>query len=342
MKKLLSVLLILAMVFSFAACGGGDEGGAADGEETPVTLVVGNVAPGMDHPYNMGLTYAQEWLEEHNSTVSLDLQINSILGSETEQISACALGDQDMAQFADMSSTNIIPQMAFANFPGIMNNYDDVKAAWDPETGWAYEIANPLFEEKGMTLLGAMDNGFRWISNSKREIKSVADIKGLTIRVPEVELLLDIWKEFGAVTVPIAYSELTTALQTGTVDGQELGISSFYQNRWDKYNQYVTQTNYDYSACLIAINTEKLNSLTEKQQQDLKDAFAYACPKMIEYCAEFNANGLETMKADGLIETPMTDEFREEIYDIGYKLAHSDKWMNVLGEDIVNKIYPEK
>lgn len=338
MKKILSVLLIVAMVFCFAACGGGEDA-QSGGEDTPVTLVIGNVAPGMDHPYNQGLTYAQEYLEEHNSTVSLDFQINSILGSETEQCSAVAVGDQDMVQLADMSATNIIPQLAFANFPGIMNNYDEVLEAWG-EGGWAYEIAEELFAEKGMTLLGAMDNGFRWISNSKRPITCVDDIKGLTIRVPEVELLLDIWDKFGALTVPIAYSELTTALQTGTVDGQELGISSFYQNRWDEYNQYVTQINYDYSAALIAINTEKFNSLSEKQQQDLRDAFNYACPAQIEYCAEFNANGLQTMLDEGLNETPMTDEFREEIYQIGYELAHTDKWMGILGEDIVNKIYP--
>lgn len=340
MKKLLSILLIIAVMFSFAACenSGDSNGDATTGEDQPVTLVIGNVAPGMDHPYNMGLTYAQEWLEEHDSTVSLDLQINSILGSETEMCSAVALGDLDMVQLADMSSTNIIPQMAFANFPGIMNNYDDVLAAWGTD-GWAYDIANNLFNEKGMTVLGAMDNGFRWISNSKRPITCLDDIKGLTIRVPEVELLIDIWSEFGALTVPVAYSELTTALQTGTVDGQELGISSFYQNRWDKYNPYVTQINYDYSAAIIAINTDKFNSLSEQQQTDLKAAFEYACPKQIEYCAEFNQKGMEEMLADGLNETPMTDEFREEIYQVGYDLAHTDKWMSVLGEDIVNKIY---
>lgn len=340
MKKILSILLIAAMVFCFAACGSTENVQSGD-EDTPVTLVIGNVAPGMDHPYNKGLTYAQEYLEEHGSTVSLDLQINSILGSETEQCSAVAIGDQDMVQMADMSATNIIPQLAFANFPGIMNNYDDVLVAWG-EGGWAYEIAADLFAEKGMTLLGAMDNGFRMISNSKKPVSCVADINGLTIRVPEVELLLDIWKEFGALTVPIAFSELTTALQTGTVDGQELGISSFYQNRWDAYNPYVTLTNYDYSAAMIVINTEKFNSLSEKQQQDLRDAFNYACPAQIEYCADFNEKGLEEMVADGLQVEPMTDEFREEIYQIGYKLAHSDKWLNVLGEDIVNKIYPEQ
>jgi len=341
MKKLLSMLLIIAMMVSFAACGSDEP---TDGDEptgdTPVTLVIGNVAPGMDHPYNQGLVYAQEWLAEHDSTITLDLQINSILGSETEMASAVALGDLDMVQMADMSSTNICPEMAFANFPGIMNSWEDVSAAWG-EGGWAYEIANDLFQEKGMILLGAMDNGFRIISNSVRPVEKMADIEGLTIRVPENELLLDIWKEFGALTVPVAYSELTTALQTGTVDGQELGLSSFYQNRWDEYNPYFTETNYNYSAAVILINADKFNSLSEKQQQDLQEAFNYACAEQLTYCAEFNANGLATMIEEGLQVSEMTDEFRQEIWQVGYNLAHTDKWMGVLGEDIVNKIYGE-
>ncbi len=352
-KKIICLLLALTMIFGLAACGGSTASTAAPtaaGEKTeepapadkPVTLVIGNVANGAKHPYTMILNWAGEYLSEHGSTISLDIQTGGVLGSETEQCQQVILGTQDMAQTADMSTTNFVPKMAFANFPMLMAGYDDVYEAWGQD-GWCFKLASEILAEQDLILIGASDNGFRIITNSKHPVTCVADMKGLKIRVPEVSLLLDIWKEFGAQATPIAFGELTTALQQGTVDGQELGLSSFYDNRWDEFNQYLTQTNYDYSASLIYISKGKYDSLSAQQQQDLSDAFAYACKKGLDYTAEYTQNGLKVMLADGkLQETPMTDEFRDEIYAVGYKIAHTDKWMSLLGEDTVNTMYPSE
>lgn len=351
-KKFLCLLLTLAMVFGLAACSSSSgssstapAGTASAASEAPpaadadVTLVCGNVATGDTNPYNMCMHWAADYLEDNNSSVHLDLQLQGVLGSETEQCQQVILGTQDIVQTADMSTTSFFPKMAFANFPMLFENYDDVYEGW-AQDGWAFDIASGILDEGGLVLLGASDNGFRIITNSKREITCMGDIAGLKIRVPEVDLLLDIWKQFGCQTAPIAFAELTTALQQGTVDGQELGVQHFYSNRWDEFNQYMTQINYDYSASVIYINKDTFNSLSAQQQSDLMAAFSYACEKTLDYTVEFNENGLAAMVEDGLIVTEMTDSFRDEIYKVGYDLAHSDKWADILGEDLVNQMYP--
>lgn len=342
MKKLLSVLLILAMMLSFAACGSSDdgEGGAADGEGEAVTLVLGGAASGDTNPYIMNVEWANEWLAENGSNITIEANWGSVLGSETELAQNVALGTVDMFSIADMSTTGIAPKMAFGNFPGLFNDYDAVNEAWS-QGGWAFDLADQVLNEAGVKLLGAGDNGFRIISNSKHAVDSIDDIAGLKIRCPENQLLLAIWDKFGAQTAPIALGDLTAALQTGTVDGQELGVQHFYSFGWAEFNKYLTQLNYNYSANVICINQDKFESLSEQQQADLLAAFDYSTAKMRDYVKEFEANAIAEMTAEaGLEYLEATPEMQAQFYAIGYEIAHEDTWMNLLGEELVNKMYP--
>jgi len=342
MKKLLSVLLILVMVFTFAACGNsGSEGeGGETGGETPVNLILGSSTSGeATNPYTMLVTWAQEYLEEQGSSITIEPAWGSVLGNETEMCQNTSLGSQDIAMIADMSTTGLVPEMAFANFPGLFKDYDAVAEGWS-QGGWAYEIADDLLNDAGMKVLCACDNGFRIISNSIRPIDSLDDIAGLKIRVPEVQLLLDIWNELGAQTAPIALGELTTALQQGVVDGQELGVQHFYSFGWVDFQKYMTLMNYDYSANMVLMNLDKFESLSEKQQEELVAAFQYAAEKEIDYAVEFMDNALVEMQAEGLEVLEATPEMQEQFYEIGYNLAHGEKWSAILGEELVNKLYP--
>lgn len=345
MKRVISILLSVLLVFSLASCGGGDSNGdtagdAAETGEKEVTLIVGNMAAGSDNPYNMCLRWAADYLEKKGSTVRLDLQLEGILGNERELAEATIVGTVDIAQTADMSLSPFMPKISFVNFPMLFKDYDDVYELW-AQDGWVFQEVNKIMKENGLVLLGAGDNGFRWITNSKRPITSVADMKGLKMRVPEVELLIDIWNEFGCLTAPISYTELTVALQQGVVDGQELALQHYYSQGWYEFNKYMTEINYDYSAALCFMNADKFNSLSETQQADLMEAFAYANKEMLGYAVEFNKKAMEEIVNEhGGILTPMTDEFTAEIYEIGEKIARTDKWTDLLGEDLINKMYP--
>ena len=339
MKKLLSMLLILVMVFTFAACGNSNDNGEG-GEGEAVTLVLGGAASGDTNPYIKNVEWANEWLKENVSNITIDASWGSVLGSETELAQNVALGSVDMFSIADMSTTGVAPKMAFGKFPGMFADYDAVNEAW-AQGGWAYNLADELLAESGIKFIGAGDNGFRIISNSKHPVKSLNDIKGLKIRCPENKLLLEIWDKFGAQTAPIALGDLTAALQTGTVDGQELGVQHFYSYGWVEFNKYLTQLNYNYSANIIAMNMDKFNSLTEQQQKDLLAAFEYSTTKMRDYVKEFEANAITEMEGEGLEYLTATDEMQTQFREIGKEIAHEEYWMNLLGEDLVNQMYPD-
>lgn len=340
MKKLLSWLIAFSLIFCLTACGSKENTGT-NGDNGSVTLILGGAASGDTNPYLLNVVWANEWLKEHNSTLSIEANWGSVLGSETELAQNVALGTTDMFSIADMSTTGVAPKLFFANFPGLFSDYDKVNDAW-AQDGWAYKLADETLSEAGIKLIGAGDNGFRIISNSKKPIKNISDIKGLKIRCPENKLLLEIWGKFGAQTAPIALGDLTAALQTGTVDGQELGVQHFYSFGWVEFNKYLTQLNYNYSANLICINLEKFNSLSEQQQNDLLAAFDYSTAKMREYVKKFEEDAIKEMEKEGLKYLTATEEMQKQFYKIGYEIAHEDEWMELLGKDLVDKMYPTK
>lgn len=335
MKKLLTIVLSLLMVFALTACGGG-----SDDEGEAVTLVLGGAASGDTNPYIMNVQWANEWLEENGSNITIEANWGSVLGSETELAQNVALGDVDMFSIADMSTTGIAPKMAFANFPGLFSDYDAVNEAWK-QGGWAYQLTDETLAEAGIKLIGCGDNGFRIISNSKHPVNSLDDIKGLKIRCPENKLLLAIWEEFGAQTAPIALADLTAALQTGTVDGQELGVQHFYSFGWVEFNKYLTQLNYNYSTNVIGMNMDKFNSLSDKQQEDLLAAFEYSTAKMRDYVQQFEADAVKEMQFEGLEYVEASDDMKAEFVKIGKEIANRDEWKELLGEDLIKQMYPE-
>ena len=89
------------------------------------------------------------------------------------------------------------------------------------------------------------------------------------------------------------------------------------------------------------MNMDKFNNLTEQQQSDLLAAFEYSTAKMRDYVKEFEANAITEMKGEGLEYLTATDEMQAQFREIGKEIAHEDYWMDLLGEDLVDQMYPE-
>ena len=259
---------------------------------------------------------------------------------ETELAQNVALGSVDMFSIADMSTTGIAQRWLSVTSQGLFADYDAVNEAWS-QGGWAYNLADELLAETGVKFIGAGDNGFGSSPTPSIRLSLLTISKDLRLRCPENKLLLAIWDKFGAQTAPIALGDLTAALQTGTVDGQELGVQHFYSYGWVEFNKYLTQLNYNYSANIIGMNMDKFNNLTEQQQSDLLAAFEYSTAKMRDYVKEFEANAITEMKGEGLEYLTATDEMQAQFREIGKEIAHEDYWMDLLGEDLVDQMYPE-
>ena len=338
MKKLLVLALALVLALSITACG--NKADTAAEEEVTLTAATGLIET---HQFYMALEWMQEYLDSVDSTVTLDIYGNAELGAENELIGSVIANDGsvDLISCSDTPIGNYIPNIVFANFPGLHKDYSTVESDLLAEDGWIAEEIDKIMEENGLVRLGFMENDFSWVTNNKRPVESLADAKGLKLRVPEVEIFVDFWEEVGAIPCVVALPDLVTSLQTGVVDGAELGINAFFPYGVQDYNQYMTKLNYLYKSGFIMMNDAVYSALSEQQQKDLYEAAQYAQGKTYEFTEEQQAERYAYMEENGNQIIENNDDLYNECRAIGNKLAHTDKWMKVLGEDLVNTMYPE-
>jgi tripartite ATP-independent transporter DctP family solute receptor len=144
-----------------------------------------------------------------------------------------------------------------------------------------------------------MENGFRHITNSKVAIKTPEDIKGLKIRTMENKVHMEAFKAMGALPTPMAMPELFTALQTGTVDGQENPIPVILANKLYTVQKNLTLTGHVYSPALLITSTELWNKLSDADKTAFKEAAKVGLAANRKKVNEDETNGIATIKAGG-------------------------------------------
>ena len=128
-----------------------------------------------------------------------------------------------------------------------------------------------------MTFLASAHNGFRQITNGKHAVLKPEDVAGLKIRVPGGEVYFKFWRAFGADPVAMSWSEAFTAIQQGTIDGQENGFSVTNSAKVNEIQQYMTVWNYTYENYLFVANTKIFESLEPKTQELIRAKAKEAC-----------------------------------------------------------------
>ena len=161
---------------------------------------------------------------------------------------------------------------------------------------------------KGMTYLGSFHNGFRQITNSKHEVTDPSDMENLKIRVPGSVVYMGFFRALGADPTSMNWSEVFTAIQQGTIDGQENGVSITSTSKMQEVQDYLTMWNYSYENDLFVANTEIWESLEPQTQELLQACAAEACEWGRDVLEEEELQILEEFEAAGMTITYLTQE----------------------------------
>ncbi len=168
-----------------------------------------------------------------------------------------------------------------------------------------------MLEAKGIKGLVFIENGLRSFSNNVRPIHTPADMKGLKMRVMEAPVYLKTMTAFGANPTPMAFSELYSALQQGTVDGQDNGIVLTLSAKLHEVQKYYTVSEYCYAPATTAVNLAWWAGLNEPTQKVIMDALVLMRDEMRKLNAQMEEDGLEQMKAAGVEVNVLTPEEKD-------------------------------
>lgn len=221
MKKLITLLLALAMVLSLAACGSKDTP-APDGQNTPAAtykIKLGTTG-NEEHQSTIAANFFKEKVEElTNGAVTVEIYPNSQLGSEREMAEGVKLGTLEMTIVTtDGTLPAWVPETQVLSIPYLLTSKE---VAYEVLDNTLQPYFAPLFEAQGFKHLAFCELGFRHFTTNKREITCAADMKGQSIRVQEAPIWFALTDSLGATATPVAFNELYTALSQGMVDGQE-------------------------------------------------------------------------------------------------------------------------
>ncbi|MCD8007851.1 MAG: DctP family TRAP transporter solute-binding subunit [Clostridiales bacterium] len=216
-----------------------------------------------------------------------------------------ASGSTDLAAYATCTLAVIDEMLPVATIPWSFDDYAEAREVID-STGCEYYAER--LSAKGMTYLGSFHNGFRQITNSKREIHSPDDLKNLKIRVPGSVVYMGFFTALGADPTSMNWSEVFTAIQQGTIDGQENGVSITSSSKMYEVQDYLTMWNYSYESDLFVANTTTWESLNDNTRELLQECATEACNWGRDTLEAEEAETLEMFEEEGMTITYLTDE----------------------------------
>lgn len=273
-KNMSRVVLAGGMVVLAAGCGGGD--GAGDATK----IRMAHVFPASSAIHKAAEQFAADVDESTDGAVDVTVYPSGQLGGDVEMGEGLINGSLDCA-WVNHPAAGMDERLQAGFLPYVVTTYEGADELFYGD-GVIAENDRKVLEELGVHALEFYENDFRGLTNSEGPIETPDDLQGLKIRVPELPMYVDLFEAWGAQPLPIAFPELYTALQQGTVDGQDNGVILTFDSKFQEVQDYFTRTNHAYGAGVIACNKETWDSLSDEQQQALEEAADAASESQVE------------------------------------------------------------
>jgi TRAP-type transport system periplasmic protein len=191
------------------------------------------------------------------------------LGPDVQMQQALIGGAQEMMVGSTATLVGITKEMALWDTPFLFANSKEADAVLDGPVG--QKVMDKL-QEKGLVGLVYWENGFRNLTNTKRPVTKLEDLDGIKLRVMQNNVYLDSFRLLGANAVPMPFSELFSALETKTVDGQENPFNTILSSKFYEVQKYLSVTNHVYSPWIVLVSKKWWDGLSKDEQKVLLDA----------------------------------------------------------------------
>ncbi len=220
------------------------------------------------------------------------------LGPDTQMQQALIGGAQEMMVGSTATLVGITKEMALWDTPFLFNTAKEADVILDGPIG---EKVMAKLQDKGLVGLAYWENGFRNLTNSKRPVTKAEDLDGIKLRVMQNNVYLDSFKLLGANAVPLPFSELFSALETKTVDGQENPYNTILSSKFFEVQKYLSITNHVYSPWIVTVSKKWWDGLSKDEQKVLLDAARASRDFERKDTRDEAARALGDLKAKGMV-----------------------------------------
>ncbi|MCI8513639.1 MAG: DctP family TRAP transporter solute-binding subunit [Lachnospiraceae bacterium] len=271
-----------------AAASGGESGASGDKE---FTLRCGITVSDTSVAAQALAVFKEEVEKATNQTVKVEVHYDGTMGNERDVIEGVSLGTIEMFCGSTAPLSNFTDSFQIWDLPFVVdiNNMDAAYRIMDGEVG--RDMLDSL-SSIGIKGLAMAHNGFRFILNRVKEVKTPADASNMVIRTMENDIHLAFYQAIGANPTAMASTEAFTALAQGTIDGMDNNLDAFYTQGAFESAKYLTLTGHVFSASIFLMNQSVFDQMSKSQQ----DAVMAAIQKAAEYQRDGSTQGMEDIK----------------------------------------------
>jgi tripartite ATP-independent transporter DctP family solute receptor len=266
MKKVLFLVLVIALSGSLVAC---------KRHGTKYTMNIGS-AVSATNPTTIALKSFKKAVEKRTKgDVTINIHTDSALGNEGEMLEQVIGGTLEAAMemgAANWESYNAEADVAL--LPFLWTDIEAARTAWNGDFGARF--ISDIIEPSGCKVLSIWESGFRHMTNNVRPVITPKDILGIKFRTNNNDMKVQMFKALNGSVVMMAFSEVFTSLQNGTIDGQENPLANIYTSSIHEVQKYLSLTGHMYDAAPLVCNPEWFNSLPEDYQNILMEEAANA------------------------------------------------------------------
>lgn len=286
------------------------------------------------HPVADGVEAMRECMTERTEGAwTLNAFWSSSLGDDLQATQALRSGTQEMVITSTSPLVGLEPALGVFDLPFLFADETEADAVLDGEFG---QMISDKLGESGVVNLAYWENGFRNLTNSLRPVTRLEDFEGMRVRVMQNNIFLDTFQTLGTNAMPMAFGEVFTALETGTIDAQENPFVTIDTSQFYEVQDYVSATRHAYTPFMVLFSGPIFGTYTEEEQQILFDCATIGRDVQRAASRELSNQSLAAIQEAGMqfneLETAEMERIREMV------AAVYDRHAETIGAEVVDGI----
>ncbi len=316
MKKIIASLAFVSMVAASAF--------------SATTIKLGYSTNSSDPRGVASKLFKEEVEKNSKGNIKVEIYDSAKLGSDTQLIEGVINGTVDMTVSSAGNFGVYATNIGVSALPFL---FTDFNKAWKFMDSQIVADVNKELEATNIVVLAHYDNGFRCVTTTNKPVNKVADMKGLHIRTPANQIVMETMMALGAKPEPLDFGKLPAALKAGQFDSQENPIPVIYNNKLYEVQKYLSVTNHSYDAMPLVIRKDLWKKFSAADQKIIKDAALKAQKLNRSIVKEQTESLVKDLKAKGMtVTTPNLKEFATATQSV------LDMFSDVYGKDLMNKV----
>ncbi|MEI3855386.1 MULTISPECIES: TRAP transporter substrate-binding protein [Ensifer] len=289
------------------------------------------------HPQVTGMEkFAELVKNKSGGKIEVKLFPGGTLGGDVQTVSALQGGVIEMTVLNAGILANNVKQFGAVDLPFLFDSGAEADKVMDGPFG---ESLIKLLPDTGLVGLGYWELGFRNLTNNRHPVTKLEDIKGLKIRTIQSPIPIELFNTLGANAVPLPYTELYTALETGTVDGQENPAANILNAKFYEVQKYMTLTRHQYNPQIVLVSKKFWDGLNDEEKAVLEAAATEARDYQRKVSREADAAALDEIRKTGMEVSEFSPEETQKLRDAVKPVI--EKFSAEIGAETVQALFKE-